>query len=164
VYCQVIVDIVHENVASPFTYRVPAGMPLERGQRVAVPFRHSEKEGIVLSLSEDCDLDGTRIREVIRPLEPYAAVPEELMLLAEQMSEEIHCPMAETLRLMLPAQMRGGRIHTKTEATARLAVSAREALDAAARCEKRSPKKAWRFAIKSENTRKGSGCSALSMR
>ena len=28
VYCQVIIDIVHENVASPFTYRIPEGMEL----------------------------------------------------------------------------------------------------------------------------------------
>ena len=28
-YCQVIVDIVHENVAKPFTYLVPEGMELE---------------------------------------------------------------------------------------------------------------------------------------
>ena len=38
VFCQVIIDIVHENVASPFTYRIPDGMQLEPGQRVAVPF------------------------------------------------------------------------------------------------------------------------------
>ena len=46
-YCQVIVDIVHENVASPFTYRIPDMMTLEPGQRVAVPFGPREKEGIV---------------------------------------------------------------------------------------------------------------------
>ena len=30
-YCQVIVDIAHENVAKPFTYAVPAGMDLAPG-------------------------------------------------------------------------------------------------------------------------------------
>ena len=64
-YCQVIVDIVHENVASPFTYRIPDMMTLEPGQRVAVPFGPREKEGIVLELSEDCDLDPARIRDVM---------------------------------------------------------------------------------------------------
>ncbi|MER1994258.1 MAG: hypothetical protein ABS897_09505, partial [Eubacteriales bacterium] len=44
-YCQVIVDIVHENVASPFTYRIPDTMTLEPGQRVAVPFGPRDKEG-----------------------------------------------------------------------------------------------------------------------
>ena len=140
-FCQVIVDIVHENVAAPFTYRIPEGMILEPGQRVAVPFGRREKEGIVLSLSEECDLAPEKIRDIIEPLENYAAIPPELMALAQQMAKDAHCPLAETLRLMLPAQMRGGRIRVKTELTAELAVSSTEALEAAAK-EKKSPKRA----------------------
>ena len=140
-FCQVIIDIVHENVASPFTYRIPDEMALEPGQRVAVPFGRREKEGIVLSLSEDCDIDPSRIRNVLKPLENYAAVPPELMDLARQMAEDVHCPLAETLRLMLPAQMRGGRVRVKTERTAKLAVSPEEATVLAEK-EKRSKKRA----------------------
>ena len=44
VFCQVIIDIVHENVASPYTYRIPDGMVLVPGQRVVVPFGRMEKE------------------------------------------------------------------------------------------------------------------------
>lgn len=149
VYCQVIIDIVHENVASPFTYRIPDGMKLEPGQRVAVPFGSREKEGIILGLSDTCELEEKRIREVIRPLEDFAAIPEELMKLAEQMAKESHCPLAETLRLMMPAQMRGGRVHVKTQRTARINVSAEEAMKAAAR-EKRSPKRALLLKILSD--------------
>ena len=140
-YCQVIIDIVHENVASPFTYRIPEGMELQPGQRVEVPFGHMRKEGIVLSLTDECCLEEKKIRDVLSPLEDYAAIPPELMELAEEMAIECHCPLAETLRLMLPAQMRGGRVHVKTEKTVRLAVSGDEALDAAKK-EKRSAKKA----------------------
>ena len=127
-YCQVIIDIVHENVASPFTYRIPEGMELMPGQRVAVPFGRREKEGIVLSLSETCDLDESRVKEILRPLEDYAAIPAELMELAGQMARDAHSPLAETLRLMLPAQMRGGRVHVKTEKTAVLNIPADNAL------------------------------------
>ena len=141
VYCQVIIDIVHENVASPFTYRIPEGMNLEPGQRVAVPFGRREKEGIVLSLSETSDLAESRVRDVLRPLEDYAAVPAELMELAEQMAKDAHCPLAETLRLMLPAQMRGGRVHVKTERTAVLNIPCENALKMAD-AEKKSPKRA----------------------
>ena len=148
-FCQVIIDIVHENVASPFTYRIPEGMELQPGQRVEVPFGHMRKEGIVLSLAEECDLDEKKIRDVLRPLEDYAAIPPELMALAEEMARDCHCPLAETLRLMLPAQMRGGRVHVKTERTARLAVSPEEALEAAER-EKRSQKRAALLRILSD--------------
>ena len=119
-YCRVIVDIVHENVAKPFTYQVPERMKLTPGQRVAVPFGSREKEGVVTGFTEECDVAPEKIRAVIRPLEEYAAIPPELMELAEEMAERSHCPLAETLRLMLPAQMRGGRVRVKTVRTARL--------------------------------------------
>ena len=138
-YCQVIIDIVHENVASPFTYRIPEGMTLEPGQRVTVPFGKLKKEGIVLGLAEECGLEEKRVKDVIGPLEDYAAIPPELMNLAGKMAQEAHCPLAETLRLMLPAQMRGGRVRIKTVRTARLAVSTEEAAEAAGK-EKRSRK------------------------
>jgi len=133
VFCQVIVDIVHENVAKPFTYMVPDGMQLEAGQRVAVPFGPREKEGVVLGFSAQTDLEPARLKAVIRPLEEYAAIPPELMELAKEMALKVHCPLAETLRLMMPAQMRGGRIHVRTERYVHLNASGeaiREALTA----------------------------------
>ena len=125
-YCRVIVDIVHENVAKPFTYRIPEGMELVPWQRVAIPFGHREKEGIITELTEESDIEPEKLREVLHPLEEYAAVPPELMALAEEMARKAHCPPAETLRLMIPAQMRGGRIHARTERTARRTVSETE--------------------------------------
>ena len=44
-YAQVIVDIVHENVAHTFTYRIPDGMTLTAGQRVEVPFGGCARRG-----------------------------------------------------------------------------------------------------------------------
>ena len=125
-YCRVIVDIVHENVAKPFTYLIPESMELCAGQRVAVPFGRREKEGVVVEITDECDVPAEKLREVIRPLEDYAAIPPELMALAEEMAVKAHCPLAETLRLMLPAQMRGGRVHVKTVRVAQAAVSEEE--------------------------------------
>ena len=135
-FCQVVIDIVHENVASPFTYRIPGNMILTPGQRVAVPFGRSQKEGIVVSLTEQSDIEQTRIRDVLRPLEDYAAVTPELMALAEQMAKDAHCPLAETLRLMLPAQMRGGRVRVKTERTVRICIGRDAVLEEAAACHR----------------------------
>ena len=53
VFARVIVDIVHENVAHSFTYRVPEGMALSPGQRVAVPFGPRRLEGVVTELTEE---------------------------------------------------------------------------------------------------------------
>ena len=139
-YCQVIVDIVHENVAHTFTYAVPEGMNLQPGQRVAVPFGTREKEGCVISLSEETDFDPARIRPVLRPLEDYPAILPPLMELAREMAEASHCPLAETLRLMMPAEMRGGRIRVRTVETAELCVPKERALQAL-QAEKRSRKR-----------------------
>ena len=119
-YCDVIVDITAQAVDRRFVYAVPQGLSLVPGQRVMVPFGPQRKEGIVLSLREEAEMDPERIREVLYPLEEYAAIPGPRMELAEEMAKKAHCPLAETLRLMLPAQMRGGRIRVKTESAARL--------------------------------------------
>ena len=42
---------------------------------------------------------------------------------AQELAEQDHCPLAETLRLMLPAAMRAGRIQIKREPYAELATS-----------------------------------------
>ena len=101
-YAQVIVDIVHENVAHTFTYRIPDGMTLTAGQRVEVPFGRIRKEGVVLSLTQETDVPPEKLRDVLRPLEDYAAICPTLLTLAQQMADDVHCPLAETLRLMLP--------------------------------------------------------------
>ncbi len=153
-YCQVIVDIAHENVARPFTYAVPEGMKLERGQRVRVPFGPREKEGVVLGLSAEPDCDPERIRSVIRPLEDYPAILPQMIDLAKEMAERVHCPLAETLRLMIPAEMRGGRVRVRTERIAELAAD-RETAEKALAAEKKSPKrKALLEALLAESPRR----------
>ena len=141
-FCQVIVDIVHENVARAYTYSVPPGMTLSPGQRVSVPFGPREKEGYVLSLSETASYDPGKIRPVTRPLEEYPAILPDLMILAKEMAEQAHCPLAETLRLMIPPEMRGGRVRVRTEEWISLAEGvSREDAEAAVKAEKRSPKR-----------------------
>ena len=137
---QVIVDIVHENVAHTFTYRVPEGMALSEGQRVEVPFGPRKKEGVVVALTERCDLPPERLKDIIAPLEDYPAILPCLLTLARRMAENAHCPLAETLRLMLPAEMRGGRVQVKQQPVARLAIppeQAEEAIAAQGRSQKR---------------------------
>ena len=115
-------------------------LTLTAGQRVEVPFGRMRKEGVVLSLTQETDVPPEKLRDILRPLEDYAAICPTLLTLAQQMADDVHCPLAETLRLMLPAQMRGGRIQVKTQTVAQ-AAKPREMLEAAALAEKRSPKR-----------------------
>lgn len=137
---QVIVDIVHENVAHVFSYRIPEGMKVSVGQRVEVPFGHQRKEGIVVGFAETASVPPEKLRDILSTLEDYPAVLPHMLALAEQMAKEAHCPLAETLRLMLPAQMRGGRVKVRTQPVAQIAIPLAEvpaAIEAQSRSKKR---------------------------
>jgi primosomal protein N' (replication factor Y) len=120
VFAQVIVDIAHENVARVFTYLAPDGLNVCPGSRVRVPFGSRHIEGIVLALTQDSQVDPGKIKVVERTLEDYPVIPEPLIALAEEMARIAHCPLAQTLRLMLPAAMRAGRVKPKLETMVRL--------------------------------------------
>ena len=139
-FAQVIVDITSESVARPFTYRIPEGMALQPGCRVRIPFGRRTEEGIVLSLTDTCDLPADKLRDILAPLDDYPAVLPALMELARDLAAQVHCPLSETLRLMLPAQMRGGRVRVKEEPYVRLAIPAEE-LPAAVAAQGRSRKR-----------------------
>lgn len=120
-YCQVIVDITAEQVDRLFTYSIPQGLSLCQGQRVLVPFGPRVKEGYVIALSDETDVPTEKMRSVTRALEDYPAILPELVSLAQWMARRYRCSLCETLRLMIPAEMRGGRIAEKTIQIARLA-------------------------------------------
>ena len=114
-FCQVIVDIAHEDVDRVFTYRVPEGMSLCPGMRVHVPFgRVKRVEGVVVAMTQACDLPPERVRDVTDALEDYPAVLPALLRLAMRIKESSFCTLAQALRLMFPAQMRGERIRSRT--------------------------------------------------
>ena len=139
-YAQVIVDIVHENVAHTFSYLVPEAMQLSVGQRVEAPFGRMIKEGVIVGFSEECDVPPEKIRAIRAPLEDYPAILPPLLKLAQRMSQEAHCPLAETLRLMLPAEMRGGRVQVKCQPVVSLAIPEGE-VDGAIAAQGRSQKR-----------------------
>lgn len=117
-YAQVMVDIAHANVDRLFTYAVPPGMAVEPGQRVLAPFGAGNKktEGFVLELTEA--YTGTaRLKTLLRTLEPYAVLRPDQLALAKWMQGAYGCLLVEALRLMIPAQLRGGRVREKVVRT-----------------------------------------------
>ena len=139
-YAQVIVDIASANTDRVFTYSVPQGMALAPGTRVLVPFGRQTIEGLVISLSETCDLPEEKVKSILEPLEDYPAVLPPLVELAREISADAHTPLALALRLMIPAEMRSGRVKVKTQAVARISIPddrVNEALGANSRSAKR---------------------------
>ena len=117
-FAKVIVDIAHAAVDRAFTYRIPDGLDVRLGHHVLVPFGQGDhvKEGFVLSVMEKSDLEeGVALKDVLSCMEPYTVLLPEQIELAQWMKEAYHCLLVDALRLMIPAQLRGGRIHEKKE-------------------------------------------------
>ncbi|MBQ9263867.1 MAG: primosomal protein N', partial [Clostridia bacterium] len=115
-------------------------MTLLPGMRVKVPFGPREKEGFVIRLKNQADYEESKIKPVIAPLENYPALLPPLMELAWEIKEKSHCPLCEALRLMIPAEMRGGRVKVKTAEYARLLIPP-DRIDEAIQSQSRSKKR-----------------------
>ena len=139
---QVIVDVVHTNVARPFSYSIPEGMSVTVGSRVLVPLGKRSVDGFVVGLTDENDLDFPleKLKPIRKVLDSYPALLPALLELAEEIALECHCPLSETLRLMLPAAMRTGRIQQKTVLYAQLnaGVNALAEADSQRRSQKRA--------------------------
>lgn len=140
-FCQVIVDINHEDVDRVFTYRVPKGMTLCSGMRVHVPFGPRRMEGVVVEMTQECDLPPERVKDVVDTLEDYPAVLPSLLELAVHIQKTSFCTLAMALRLMVPAQMRGQRVHEKTQEIVTLTVDP-DVLGQVIAAQTRAPKRA----------------------
>ena len=119
-YAEVIVDLSAGAVDRVFTYAVPEGMKLDAGWQVEVPFGPRSLEGFVIGLKDHCELPPEKVKAVRRTVRDYPVILPELMELAEWMHVRYLCNLVDALRLMIPAQMRGDRVHVRTKRMARL--------------------------------------------
>lgn len=122
-YANVIVDLSAEALDRLFSYAVPEGMEILPGQQVSVPFGPRRLEGFVVSLSDHCDLPPEKVKFLYGAVQEYPVVLPELMKLAEWMHERYLCNLVDALRLMIPSEMRNGRVHIRTKRYAKLLLS-----------------------------------------
>ena len=104
---EVIVDIAHSEVDKIFEYRSIEGV--REGSRVKVPFGNTAVDGYVMRLKEGSDFDPAKLKSIAKVVDH--ALTKECLALAKRISERYRCPVALTLRLFLPAEMRRGAAH-----------------------------------------------------
>ena len=86
---------------APFTYRMPAGVPVpERGVRVQVPFGSRRMIGVVVGAATEAE--GRALKEVAQVLDESPLVEPALLDLAGWMADHYLAPPGECLRLVLP--------------------------------------------------------------
>ncbi len=127
-YAKVIVDIVHSDVDRVFEYLIPSGLSPEIGFRVRVPFGRGNalREGYVIALSETCEYQGADIKSIHSVISDFAALTPGQLKLAHIMRRYYHTTLATTLRLMFPAEMRGGRVRDRFEKEIELSIDGDE--------------------------------------
>ena len=122
-YADVIIGISHEKVDRPFQYRIPERLEgkLEVGMNVVVPFGRGDtlREGYIIRITDQPDLDVQRIKEVRGLVRGGVTVETKLIRLAEWIHQNYGSTMIQALRCVLPAkQSVKEMIHRKVERTA----------------------------------------------
>lgn len=141
---RVIVDIVASQIDRVFDYRIPAALAGKcvPGCRVMVPFGPRVVEGFVMEVTPTSEVPENRLRDLGGLLDDQPALHPDLVDLARWMKGHTHCLLVEALQVMLPAQMRGGRVREKTVRVVQLAVGEEAALEKAQVLQRRAPQQA----------------------
>lgn len=138
-YAQVIVDISHENVDRPFSYRIPEHLKeqIVLGSKVEIPFGKSNRliTGYVVDFSERTDYDESRIKDISSVCEKSITAEERLISLAAFIKEKYGSTMITALKTVLPVK----KVTKALEKKSVIAVwEARELSEAAREAERKS--------------------------
>ena len=104
----VIADVVFDlPLDHPFSYLVPEGVPLQRGQRVRAPLGgRSTRVGLVVALREG---DATGLRPIQSPVEPAPILSAGNLTLGRWIADESLSSWGSTLLALLPPPPRSKR-------------------------------------------------------
>ena len=117
--CEVIVDIAHSEVDKIFDY--VCDVPVQAGARVAVPFGRSAATGFVIRVKETSDYPADKLKKVYRVEEGTPALNAECLSLAAAVAKRYRMPLALSLRLFIPPEMRTGKVAETYRTFARFA-------------------------------------------
>lgn len=117
----VIVDVSASEVDKIFHYK---GEGYQVGSRVLVNFANREIEGFIVDEQQTSDCPPEKLKEIIRPLDTFPAVSEELLQLGAFMRKQYDLRWVDVLRLFIPAEMRGNRVKSLEKRVAQLATKA----------------------------------------
>ena len=107
-YAKVIIDISAQSVNKAFTYVIPEDIEdiVTVGSRVQVPFggHNALREGFIIGISEESDIEASRLKRILSAAEGKTDVNGELIKLAAFMADEYGCTMNQALTAVLPVK------------------------------------------------------------
>ena len=109
-FADVIVDIQHEKLDKIFQYRIPERLEgeLQPGMEVIVPFGKASRKtkGYVTAVSETCDYDLSKVKEIEDISRQGVAIEAKLIALAAWMKEHYGGTMIQALKTVLPIRQK----------------------------------------------------------
>ena len=107
-YAGVIVDISLEKLDRVFDYKIPVHLEelIHPGVQVWIPFGMGNRrmKGFVVSLSDTCAYEESRVKELLGICERSVSVEGQLIELAAWMREKYGCTMNQTMKTVLPVK------------------------------------------------------------
>ncbi|MDN4600113.1 primosomal protein N' [Paenibacillus sp. F6_3S_P_1C] len=106
---KVIVDVPVKQTDRPFDYLVPESMRewIEIGSRVGVPFGHRTVQGFVIDLVPRTGTESFKLKPIQELLDIVPPLSEDLVELAEWMSERYASNRILSLQVMVPTALKG---------------------------------------------------------
>ena len=109
-FAKIIIDQDAKALDKVFEYRVPDEMSVQVGERVMVPFGSRNLQGFIVGLSETCEYDESKVKEIASKIEDFAVIKKEMLELMFYMADKLHLKLASILRLFLPSEMRTDKV------------------------------------------------------
>lgn len=109
-FADIIIDIKHEKLDRIFQYRIPESLEeeLRPGMEVLVPFGKGNRitKGYVTGISETCDYDLSKVKEIRDISRTGVAIEGKLVALAAWMKENYGGTMIQALKTVLPIKQK----------------------------------------------------------
>ena len=107
-YANIIINISHEAVDSPFTYIIPEELKsdIHPGTRVMVPFGRGSKlkAGYCIAVSDKSDIPDDKLKSIDHVVLSQDAAAGKLLELAAFIKEQYGSTMITALKLVLPVK------------------------------------------------------------
>lgn len=110
---EVIVDVLTSSLDKIFDYIVPDNLNVQVGYRVLLPFGNRNIEGYVIKLKQTSSVDQDKLKPIVKLLDDSPLILPELVDLVFYMKQTFNLRMVDVIRLVLPSQIRSGKINEK---------------------------------------------------
>ncbi|MEG1581767.1 MAG: primosomal protein N' [Clostridia bacterium] len=107
---KVIVDIASSQVDKIFDYKCKETGDEIIGRRVSVPFGNRSIEGYAISVTEKSSIAEDKLKFINHVIDDEQIIPNDSLALAVFMTKKYHIGMCDALRLMVPTEIRSGKV------------------------------------------------------